>query len=139
MITSNFEITENLKDCSHFLGCFLLKNLPSFPQNFPASLILNIEGHWVAIYLLEDNCLYFDSFGNRKERLSHNLLNFLNKYTNILVNVERVQDYFSFNCAEFCLSFIKNVYSPESYRLFLENFDIKNRKNNNKIVKHLCK
>ena len=141
MITSNIEITKYLKDCRHFLGCFSSTNLPNFPQKLPTSLIVNVSGHWIAILLLKDVCLYFDSFGSQKyrnEKICYEVLNFLdNKYTTLFVNGERVQDYSSIKCAEFCLAFIKNVNSLDSYQLFLNNFDSKNKKNNDYIVKDL--
>lgn len=136
MITSNLEIMENLKDCEHFLGCFSISNLPNFPKTIPSSLILNLKGHWVAVMLLEETCLYFDSFGNRN--ICSEIIDFLGvKYTSILINTVRIQNYSSIKCAEFCLAFIKNVDSCETYLSFLNKFDIKSRKNNDNIVKQL--
>ena len=86
--------------------------------------------------MVEENCYYFDSLGNKK--MSPEIVDFLKmKYTTTLFNTERIQDYTSIKCGEFCLAFIRNVHSYNSYLSFLNKFDIENRKNNDTIVKHL--
>ena len=67
-MTSSIEIENYLKDQKGFLGCFASNDLPSFPKQLPASLIINthkknqLGGNigW-ALDLNKHKCLYFDT------------------------------------------------------------------------------
>ena len=66
-----YQIESYLTDSVHFNGCFSKSNLPTFPDEnkLPISLIIHNNGHYVAILLREDYCLYFDSFANKMSDL----------------------------------------------------------------------
>ena len=137
MLSTNIEILEYLKDKEDFLGCFTTKKLPSFPNKFPATMMIIVDKHWIALILLKDVCLYFDSFAHTRHfnMISHLLKNKYN-YKKIIVNSKVIQNNKSKKCAEFCIAFIKNVNSIESYEIFLNKFYVKKIINDN-VVKLL--
>ena len=138
-------IEEILKDSNHFLGCFSKSNLPPFPKIFPKGLIINNNDkefpHWIAIVLLENNCLYFDSFGYNKEYIENEIVAYLqsgyNRRIKVVLNSKRIQTYASKNCAEYCIAFIKNVTNEENFVSFLKQFEYMNRYSNDNYVKYL--
>ena len=132
-----FEIEEYFKNHKNFYGCFLNTELPIFPNEFPFYMIICNCKHFTAILgLKEDSCLYFDSFGV-KNNIPSEIIEFLNqKYKNIIINLNQIQDFKSYKCAKFCLAFVENVYSIESYLVFLNKFD-ENKMINDCIVEKL--
>ena len=78
------EIEQNLKHDAYFMGCYSPDLLPSFPNSFPRTLIINTmpsnkEGeHWVALLLKKKKCYYFDSF--ELLIMNGNILKFLQRY-----------------------------------------------------------
>ena len=138
VISKNIEILEYFKNSKEFLGCFSTSKLPEIPMKFPSSFMVNTKRHWVAIVFLQDICLYFDSFADKKY-LKIEIINYLKKKyndENIFINKKIIQDDSSLQCAEFCISFIKNVHSLESYKHFLNQF-ICTKNKNDEIVKTL--
>ena len=137
------KIERILNNNKYFLGCFSIFNLPKF-LFFPCSLIINNEKkfpHWISILLLEDTCIYFDSFGTKT--LPIHILYFLlhiykDREIKIFFNLKRIQSYSSYNCADFCIKFIQFVNSKHTFKSFLTKFDYKKQKNNDIIVKSLC-
>ena len=57
----SWDIEDDLKSCSNFLGCFPLDQLPSFPKRLPASMIINTDtsnengDHWLGLILNKKN------------------------------------------------------------------------------------
>ena len=55
------EIEQNLKHDKYFMGCFASDLLPTFPNSFPKTLIINTKPsnmkgeHWVALVLKKKN------------------------------------------------------------------------------------
>ena len=139
LISKNIEILEYFKNSKEtFLGCFSIATLPEIPNKFPSSFMINTRGHWVAIVFLQDVCLYFDSFAD-KSYLKIEIIDYLQKKyneENIFINTKIIQDDNSLKCAEFCISFIKNVHSLKSYEEFLNQFET-NKNKNDEIVKKL--
>ena len=78
---NSFEIEKLLERDMRFLGCFPHDKLPSFPKQFPRSLIINTDDstrlgdHWVGVILNKDKCFYFDSYG--VPILDKNIIDFL--------------------------------------------------------------
>lgn len=154
------KIEKHLKRKRRFLGCFSKNNLPRFPSVLPASIIINDENpnekHWIAIQLLPDKCLYFNSFGiteviniKKSQPLGYlkrvsaiiepEIIDFLRKkynLQNILLNSYQIQDYKSKKCGLYCIAFIKNVFSVASYIKFIDKFDKNKTICNDKILKH---
>ena len=97
---NSFEIEKLLERDKRFLGCFPHDKLPSFPKQFPRSLIINTDDstrlgdHWVGVILNKDKCFYFDSYG--VPILDKNIIDFLkNRYSTAIVNDTCIQDTFS--------------------------------------------
>lgn len=122
MLESNIEIEKYLQNYDHFLGCFSKSNLPSFPTKFPSTIIINDnKEHWVSVVLFENKCFYFDSFG--VETVDEEIIKFLKfKYSEIFANKQVIQDVSSYSCGKFCVAFIKNVSSKETFISFLTLF-----------------
>ena len=136
----NINIHYLLQNVADFLGCFYIDILPSFPKKFPQSFIMNTEEsskpgkHWVAVVLLEDECLYFDSFGvgvveselrkylfSRYKRVSHSRI--------------CIQDLRSTKCGAFCVDFILNVKNRTEYTNFINCFSSLHLKHNDDILR----
>ena len=136
----NININYILGHVAEFLGCFYTDILPSFPKKFPQSFIMNTEEsskhgeHWVAVVLLEDECLYFDSFGlgvvetelrkylfSRYKRVSHSKI--------------CIQDLGSTKCGAFCVDFLLNVKNCADYTNFINGFSSFNLKHNDDILR----
>ena len=136
----NININYILGHVAEFLGCFYTDILPSFPKKFPQSFIMNTEEsskhgkHWVAVVLLEDECLYFDSFGvgvveselrkylfSRYKRVSHSRI--------------CIQDLESTKCGAFCVDFLLNVKNRADYTNFINGFSSLNLKYNDDILR----
>ena len=138
---NSFEIEKLLERDKRFLGCFPHDKLPSFPKQFPRSLIINTDDstrlgdHWVGVILNKDKCFYFDSYG--VPILDKNIIDFLiNRYSTAIVNDTCIQDTFSNSCGKFTVAFITFVKNQEGYHDFLSIFDTKNlAKNDKKIQK----
>ena len=62
LLKSRNNIEYLLQNVDHFLGCFPLDGLPSFPTSFPKSMIINTQPsghpgeHWVAVVLTQTDC-----------------------------------------------------------------------------------
>ena len=63
----------------------------------------DIKPHWNALYALNNNVTYFDSFG--VAHILKEIKTFINKST-VTINIFRVQAYNSIICGYFCIGFI---------------------------------
>ena len=117
------EIEHNLKHDKYFMGCFASDLLPSFPNSFPKTLIINTKPsnmkgeHWVALVLKKKKCFYFDSFG--VPILNDDILQFLQDYYKVTYSDVCIQSVNSEKCGKFCIAFVKTVRSKQSYSEFL--------------------
>ena len=128
-MTSSIEIEKYLKDQKGFLGCFASDDLPSFPKQLPASLIINTHKknepgeHWLAIVLTKQKCFYFDSFG--VPIMEKIIISYLQqKYKKVTINNECIQHYYSESCGLFCIAFIKHVKSKLGFEDFISKFNL---------------
>ena len=136
----NINIHYLLQNVPEFLGCFYTDILPSFPKKFPQSFIMNTEEyskpgkHWVVVVLLEDECLYFDSFGVRivESELQKYLFS---RYKRVSHSKICIQDFQSTKCGAFCVDFILNVKNRTDYRNFIKGFSSLNLKYNDDILR----
>ena len=124
-LTTN-QITHSLKNDKTFVGCFPSNKIPAV-HIFPSSMIVNTDkdgqpgSHWVAVYLDENICLYFDSFG--LPVLENDIVNFLKPYyQKVIYNSVQLQDMTSATCGHFCINFIHHVNSIKSYASFIQSF-----------------
>ena len=121
------EIEQNLKHDAYFMGCYSPDLLPSFPNSFPRTLIINTvpsnkEGeHWVALVLKKKRCYYFDSFG--VPIMNGNILKFLEGYRKVTYSNVCIQSINSEKCGKFCIAFVKSVRCKQSFSNFLSSFD----------------
>ena len=123
-----------------FLGVYACDDIPEV-MHFPCSIIVNTDkrdepgNHWVALYLLKEECLYFDSFG--VSVLEASLLSYLKRYyKKVLFNKICIQPIESTLCGFYCISFVQNVSSAISFNNFLLKFDFVNlHKNDNTVLK----
>ena len=142
-MTSSLYIESYLVGNKNFLGCFPKDKLPTFPSQFPKSLIVNTHvsskpgEHWVALVLFRNKCFYFDSFGLPIVDIS--ILRYLKQYKKVSYSKICIQDVNSNQCGQFCIAFIQNVRSKKSYSEFVDKFDVVNVKLNDVIVNNILK
>ena len=129
-----------LQNVDHFLGCFPLDGLPSFPTSFQKSIIINTQPsghpgeHWVALVLTETNCYYFDSFGLPTVPL--NIKMYLQPHYKEITYLDyRIQDSSSNYCGAYCVSFVLHVQDNLSYDQFIGHYHSDNLLENDEILK----
>ena len=132
-----------LKHHPTFAGCFPADKIPHV-KSFPTAFIVNTEKygeegeHWVAFYMEEDHCLYFDSFGVGV--LEHPISSYLSKYYNsVIYSKIPVQDFSSVACGYFCIAFLVYVTCVNSYFHFLSQFNFDKLKSNDVICYNLLR
>ena len=129
-----------LQNVDHFLGCFPLNGLPSFPTSFPKSMIINTQPsghpgeHWVALVLTETNCYYFDSFA--LPTIPLNIDMYLQPhYKGITYLDYRIQDSTSNYCGAYCVCFVLHVQDDLTYDQFSGHYYSDNLLENDEILK----
>lgn len=134
------EIWNFMQKKKSFMGCFPSDKIPPI-CSFPATMIINTADsssageHWVGLYMEEKLCLYFDSFG--LPVLEKDIYNYLSQYfTHYIYNKICIQDTNSKACGLFCISFVKSVYSVNSYNSFINQFDHMDKENNDYNLLH---
>ena len=121
------EIEKFLKSEKDFMGCFAYDNLPKFPNEFPAKIVINTgsiktEGdHWISIIMKSKKCFYFDSFG--LPVLNKEILYWLKeKYNTLTYSNICIQNFDSSMCGAFCIAFLEKVQDRKSFQNFLNSF-----------------
>ena len=79
--------------------------------------------HWIALYILDNDAIYFDSFG--VEHIPKEMKNFINN-KNITKNIFRLQTYYSIMCGYFCIGFIGYMLKGKSLTDFTSIFSPNN-------------
>ena len=120
---TNFEIQKYYQNESRFNRGYSRDNLPNKITYWAYVINLDeysdIGTHWIALYALNDNVTYFDSFGvehNRKE-----ILKFIGN-KNIQGNIFRIQTHNSVMCGYFCIGFIDFMLKDKSLTDFTNLF-----------------
>ena len=138
----SIEIEQNLKHDAYFMGYYSPDLLPSFPNSFPRTSIINTmpsnkEGeHWVALVLKKKRCYYyFDSFG--LPIMNGNILKFLQGYRKVTYSDVCIQSVNSEKCGKFCIAFVKSVRCKQSFSNFLSSFDYVNLANNDILIEKI--
>ena len=129
-----------LQNVDHFLGCFPLNGLPSFPTSFPKSMIINTQPsghpgeHWVALVLTETNCYYFDSFA--LPTIPLNIDMYLQPHYKEITYLDyRIQDSTSNYCGAYCVCFVLHVQDDLTYDQFIGHYYSNNLLENDEILK----
>ena len=126
---TNFQIQKYYQNERRFNGVYSRDN-PSKMKDGAYVIHLDeysdIETHWVALYLQNNNVTYFDSFGVEYilKEIKAFIINNNNK-KNIKTNISIIQAYDSITCGYFCIGFIDSMlagkYLTEYTNLFSPN------------------
>ena len=81
--------------------------------------------HWVALYVQNNEVIYFDSFG--VEHIRKEIKTFIDD-KNITTNIFRIQAYNSIMCGYFCISFIDFILAGKNLTEFTNLFSPNNFK-----------
>ena len=142
---TNFEIREYYQNKRRFNGVFSRDNLPNSIKNgaYVINLdeYLDIETHWVALYVNNKTVTYFDSFG--VEHIPKEIIKFIGneqsssakaRNKNIITNIYRIQAFDSIMCGYFCVGFINFIFSGNSLTDYTSLFSPNYLKKNDDII-----
>ena len=125
---SNVYIDKLMKKISSrsFNGTFSINNIPVFDDDV-FYIIINLSKqneigtHFIAVYVLENKIIYFDSFGNQLNNSS--LKRYLKKYKKpIILSKIQIQNLLSSHCGFFCIAFILCIENGITLDDFLKKF-----------------
>ena len=113
---TNFEIQEYYKNEPRFNGVYSRDNLPKTLKNETACIVnldnyKNTGTHWIALYVNDNEVIYFDSFG--VEYIHKEVKKFIG-HTSIKTNIFRIQADNSIMCGYFCIGFIDFMLAGKS-------------------------
>ena len=104
---TNFEIQEYYKNEPRFNGVYSRGNLPKTIKN--EAYVINLDEykdagtHWIALYVKDNEIIYFDSFG--AEHVPKEIKKFIG-HKKSKTNIFRTQANNSIMCGYFCIGFI---------------------------------
>ena len=109
---TNFEIMKFYKNESIFNGVYSRDNLPernSVEIKDGGDIIIldeysDVGTHWVALYAVNNNVTYFDSFG--VEHIPKEIKAFIEPSLSMTTNIFRIQANDSIMCGYFCIGLI---------------------------------
>ena len=137
---TNFKISEYYENKPRFNGAYSRDNLPKTVKN--GAYVINLDEyadigtHWVALYVLNNEVIYFDSFGI--EHIPKEIVKFI-RNKNIKANIFSLQAYHSIMCGYFCIKFINYMFKGKTLVDFTSLFSPNVFKKNDKIIKRLFK
>ena len=137
---TNFEISEYYENKPRFNYVYSRDNLSKTVQN--GAYVINLDEyadigtHWVALYVRNNEVIYFDSFDI--EHICKEIIKFI-RNKNIKANIFRLQAYDSIMCGYFCIKFINYMFKDKTLVEFTSLFSPNDFKKNDKIVKRLFK
>ena len=118
-----------------FNGVYSRDNLPNKIKD--GAYVINFDEysdigtHWIALYALNNNVTYFDSFG--VEHISKEIIKFIEN-KNTITNIFIIQAYDSIICGCFCIGFVyfmlkdkgltdfTNLFSPNNFKKMMTEF-----------------
>ena len=120
---TNFEIKEYYENEPRFNGVYSRDNLPKTIKN--GAYVINLDEHesvgtrWVALYVKNNEVIYFDSFGveHVPKEIKRLIVN-----KNIRTNIFRVQAYDSIMCGYFCILFLDFMFKGKTLNDFTNSF-----------------
>ena len=125
---TNFEIQKYYQNEPRFNGAYSRDNLPKLKDG---AYVINLDKysdigtHWLALYVMNNNVTYFDSFD--VEHIPREIKAFIDRSLSITTNIFRIQAYDSIMCGYFCIGFIDfmlagktlteftNLFSPNNF------------------------
>ena len=131
---TSFEIKKYYQNEPRFNGVYSRDNLPRIKD---VEYIINlddysdIEIHWIALYVQNNDVTYFDSFG--VEHIPKEIKTFIGN-KNIKTNIFRIQAYDSIMCGYFCIGFIDFMLAGKTLTEFTNPFLPNNFKKNDDII-----
>ena len=131
---TNFEIQKYYHNQPKFNGVYYRYNIPKLKDG---AYVINsdeysdIGTHWIALYMLNKDITYFDSFG--VEHIPKEIKTFIvNK--NIKTNIFKIQAYDSIMCGYFCIVFIDFIFAGKILTDFTDLFSPNNFERNDDII-----
>ena len=104
---TNFGIQKYYQDEPRFNGVYVTDNLPNIIEDGAYATNIDeysdIGTHWIALYALNNNVTYFDSF--RVEHIPKEIKTFIDN-KNMQTNIFRIQAYDSVMCGCFVLDLL---------------------------------
>ena len=141
---TNFEIQEYHQNEPRFNGVFSRDNLPNNIHSkglgsavksraYVINLdeYLDIETHWVALYVNNETITYFDSFG--VEHIPREIMKLIAR-KKIITNIYRIQAYDSIMCGYFCIGFINYMFNGKSLTNYTNLFSPNDFKKDDDII-----
>ena len=127
---TNFEIQKYYQNESRFNGVYSGDNLPNKIKD--GVYVINLDDysatgtHWIALFALNNNVTYFDSFGVEHIPKENK---FIDKSI-VVTNIFRIQVYDSGMCRHFCTGFIDFMLAGKALINFTNLFSPNNLKKN---------
>ena len=132
---TNFEIKDYYENAPRFNGVYSRDNLPKVIKN--GTYVINlaeytdVDTHWIALYVKNNDVIYFDSFG--VEHVAKEIKRFIGN-KNTKTNIFRVQVDNSIMCGYFCIGFIDFMFAGRSLIDFTSFFSLYDFKKNDDII-----
>ena len=114
---TNFEIQKCYQNEPRFNGHCSKDNLPDKIKD--GRYVINLDEYsdigtyWIALYALNNNVTYFDSFG--VEHIPKEIKIFIDKYI-VVANIFRIQAYDSVMCGYFCIECIDYMLASKTLK-----------------------
>ena len=91
----------------------------------------SIGTHWIALYIIDNNVTYFDSFG--VEHIPKEIKKIIEN-KNIITNIYRIQAYDSIICEYFCIGLIDFMLKGKNLFEYINLFSPNDYEKNDKII-----
>ena len=131
---TNFEIPKYYENESRFNGVYSRDNLLKIKDG---AYVINLDEysdigtHWIALYIKNNNVIYFDSF--RVEHIPKEIKKLIDN-KNIKTNIFRIQAYDSIMHGYFCIGFIDFMLKGKTLTEYANLFSPNNFKKNDDII-----
>ena len=131
---TNFEIQKSYQNEPKFNVVYSRNNLPKIKDG---AYVINpdeyksIGTHWIALYVNNNDVIYFDSFG--VEHILKEIKTFIGN-KNITTNIHRIQAYDSIICGYFCIGFIDFMIKCKSLLDYTNSFSPNDCEKNDKTI-----
>ena len=132
---TNFEIQKYYQNEPRFNGVYSRDNLPKLKDG---AYVINLDKysdigtHWLALYVMNNNVTYFDSFD--VEHIPREIKAFIDRSLSITTNIFRIQAYDSIMCGYFCIGFIDFMLAGKTLTEFTNLFSPNNFLKNDNVI-----
>lgn len=110
-----FDIKKFAQPLPNFRGVFMRDKLPTNPLfNRSECAVINLDEekgmgtHWVCYYRMNNDCFYFDSFGNLQP--PQEFIDYVGNDCTIYYNYKTFQTFGTVNCGHLCMIFLYKMY-----------------------------